>query len=123
MIEKQKSVARTKAILKRKKRKNSINIGTWNIRLGIEQLQKRHAIIQTLERRNADIVCVQESGHHENELMRMQPYTLFFPKPSTNELGIIFKSKFQNYIQSTELVQSSTIMAITFLPFKKKKHN
>lgn len=87
MIEKQQSVVRNKAILKRK---NTLNIGTWNIRLGIEQTNKREAIIKNIERRNADIVCIQESGCHEDLTISIQPYQLISPK---NELGIIFKRK------------------------------
>ena len=50
----------------KKSKKKILMIGTWNLRLGIQDNFKKNDIIDALIKTNADIIGVQETGARED---------------------------------------------------------
>jgi len=75
----------------KKRDKKFINIGTWNIHLGIHDMNKITNILQFIKSRKVDILSIQESGAREDIYSQLEGYKLIFPK-STAQEGLEFNT-------------------------------
>jgi len=107
-------VKQIKSKKSKKFNKKSLQIGTWNIRLGIHDQLKINDIIDALVKTKADILGIQETGAREDIFEYYNEYFLFAPKSSRNEgLGFIIKKSFIYHIETIDC-SIPRIFTITF---------